>query len=254
MTAYPGLGFDPAPGDPARVAALADAAASAAGHAADAHTGISGAVDRSGPWVGQAADEFRRRAAHLPARLAAQRDSATAAADVLFGWSATLADLQRRAEQLDRRARALRTRIAAAERLVEEWTTAVSVASTHTRPQTAAILAGHQRELDGLHAELTPLLDSARQLAAEHQRAADQVTRELRGASPSPGALLTGLSTATRRAAAIAALAGQPHRVVPPAGAVTTALACGPPEPPTRTWVFGGPAVPIDRLRRDLAT
>jgi hypothetical protein len=115
-------------------------------------------------------------------------------------------------------------------------------------------LAGHQRELDGLHAELTPLLDSARQLAAEHRQAADRVTHELRGTSRPPGALLTGLSAATRRATAIAALAGQPHRVAPPVGAVAAALACGPPEPPTRTWVFGGPAVPIDRLWRDLAT
>jgi ABC-type transporter Mla subunit MlaD len=254
VTAYPGLGFDPAPGDPGRVAALAEAAASAARHAADAHTGITGAVDRSRPWVGQAADEFRRRAAELPAGLAAQRDSAAAAADVLFGWAATLADLQRRAEQLDRTARALRARIAAAERLVEEWTTAVSVASTHTRPQAAATLAAHQQELDALHTELTPILHSAAQLAAEHQRAADRVTGELRGTRPSPAALLNGLSTATRRATAVAALTGRPHRVAPPVGAVATALACGPPEPPTRTWVFGGPAVPIDRLRRDLAT
>jgi hypothetical protein len=257
VTGYPGLGFDPTPGDTGRVAALAEAAAAAARHAADAHAGISGAVDRSRPWVGPAADEFRRRATELPARLATQRDSAAAAADVLFGWASTLADLQRRAEQLDRRARVLRTRIAAAERLVEEWTTAVSVASTHTRPQAEATLAAHQGELDALHAELTPVLDSAAQLAAEHQRAADRVTSELRATSPAPGgigALLTGLSGATRRAAAIAALAGQPHWVVPPAGAVAGALACGPPHPPTRTWVFGGPAVPIDRLRRDLAT
>jgi len=254
MTGYPGLGFDPAPGDTGRVAALAEAATAAARHAADAHAGISGAVDRSRPWVGPAADEFRRRATALPARLAAQRDSATAAADVLFGWAATLADLQRRAEQLDRTARALRTRITDAERLVEEWTTAVSVASTHTRPQAEATLAAHQRDLDALHAELTPVLNSAAELAAEHQRAADRVAGELRGTSPSQTSLLSGLSAATRRAAAIAALAGQPHRVIPPVGAVATALASGPPDPPTRTWVFRGPAVPIDRLRRDLAT
>jgi hypothetical protein len=254
VTGYAGLGFDPAPGDTGRVAALAEAAAAAARHAADAHAGISGAVDRSRPWVGPAADEFRRRATTLPARLAAQRDSAMAAADVLFGWAATLADLQRRAEQLDRTARALRTRIADAERLVEEWTTAVSVASTHTRPQAEATLAAHQRDLDALHAELTPVLNRAAELAAEHQRAADRVAGELRGTSPSQTSLLSGLSAATRRAAAIAALSSQPHRVVPPVGAVATALASGPPDSPTRTWVFHGPAVPIDRLRRDLAT
>ncbi|HEX4704456.1 MAG TPA: hypothetical protein VH352_20180, partial [Pseudonocardiaceae bacterium] len=135
MTGYTGLGFDPAPGTVDSARALAEQFAEAGRLIADAAGRCTDAMATSQAWRGAAADEFRRRGAALPTRLHDQQDTVTAAAEVLFAWATTLADLQRQAEQYDRRARGLSVRIADAEQLVDEWVTAVSVASTHVRPR-----------------------------------------------------------------------------------------------------------------------
>jgi hypothetical protein len=270
MTGYPGLGFDPTPGDASRVAALAEAAASIGRHVGDAEAGVTRAVAASQPWEGQAADEFRRRGTALPARLAAHRGSAESAAEVLFGWASDLADLTLRAEQYERRARTLRADITASAETVDEWVTAVSVASTHTRPAAEATLADHQSELDGLRARLAEVLAAARRLATEHRQTADQVTERLRATSPataaqSPtpqaavtptsglGAVLSGLAGVTRRASALAALAGPRTGTAPEAGAgAALTVSQAPSAGGTRSWAFGGAAVPLDRLRAAL--
>jgi hypothetical protein len=256
---YSGLGFDPVPGDARRVAALAEAISTAGQHTEDAHGQVVNAIAVSEPWRGTAADKFRRRGPALSDPLAGHRDNTTAAAATLFDWASTLADLRLRAEQLDRRARGLRSRIAESEQLVDEWVTAVSVASTHTRPAAEATLAGHERDLAGLHTQLSSVLDSAHQLAAEHRAGADRTTAQLRAlapvAAPTPtsvapasslGVLLGGLSDATRRAGVAAGLAGPGSPVVPPRGALAVAVA-----PQTGggggSWVFG-PPVPMEQL------
>lgn len=256
MIDYAGLGFDPVPGDPRRVAATAESLAASARHATEAHDTVTGALDTSGRWQGTAADEFRRRTGALPARLAEHADGATSAARTLFDWSTTLADQQRRAEQLDRRARGVTTRLADAEQLVDEWTTAVSVASTHSRPAAEATLAGHVRDRDALRAELSSIRDAAHALGTEHRAAADRVTAELRALRPAPrapsttsfGTLLSGLSTVTRMANAAAGLT-LGSATEPPTGAAAVALAA--PPATGRTWVFGA-AVPMERLAATL--
>lgn len=260
---YSGLGFDPAPGDARRVAALADAIAAAGRHASDAHGLITGAITTSAAWHGEAADEFRHGAADLPDQLAEHGDATGLAAETLYEWAATLTDQQRRADQLDRRAKAIRSRIADADQLVDEWTTAVSVASTHARPAAEATLAEHEGERDRLHAALSSVLAEAHDLAAEHRTAADRTTNRLRAlltvaepAAPRQAGwfdtVLAGLSDATRRANAVAGLVAAGSVVVPPpAGAVAAAAAAEPVG--GRTWVFG-PAVPVERLVADLTT
>lgn len=250
---FDGLGFDPAPGDPRRVAALAESIAAAGRHSAEAHDAVGAAVTASQPWQGAAADEFRRRGAAVPHRLAAQRDGAAPAADALFEWASTLADLRRRAEQLDGQARPIRARLADAEQLVDEWTTALSVASTRTRPAAAATLAGHERTRDAVRAELDSVLARARALAEEHRAAAERTAARLRSinapAADPVGALLTGLSAATRRAATVLRPSGaQP--AAPPRGAVAAAAAADPGA--GQSWTFG-PAVPVDRVVTALA-
>lgn len=252
---YSGLGFDPVPGDARRVAALADALTAAGRHADDAHGMITGAITASSAWLGDAADEFRRGTADLPQRLAEHGDTTGKAAGTLYEWAATLTDQQRRADQLDRRAKGFRASLADADQLVDEWTTAVSVAGSHTRPTAEATLAGHVRERDRQHAALSSVLAEAHDLAAEHRAAAERTTNLLRALltaePPAPrqagsfGTVLTGLSDATRRANAVAGLATAGPVVVPPIGAVAVAAAAEPVS--GGTWVFG-PAVPVERL------
>jgi hypothetical protein len=205
-------------------------------------------------WRGAAADEFRRRAVALPTRLQDQQETMTATAEVLFTWATTLADLQRQAEQYDRRARGLSARIADAEQLVDEWVTAVSVASTHVRPRAEATLAIHQATLAGLRAELDAVRADARALATDHRRAATETAAQLRSPVPDQptaphrpalvtdiGALLTDLTAQARRATAVAALAspGGPRRA--PAGGLGIAVAAlaGPRTTGASMWTFG---------------
>jgi hypothetical protein len=257
---YLGLGFDPVPGDARRAAALAESFAAAARHTDDARGRIAEAVAASEPWHGTASDEFRRSGADLSSRLAAAHsDGASRAAEVLFEWAATLADLRLRAEPLDRRGRDLRSRIADAEQVVEEWVTAVSVSSTHTRPAAEATLAGHRRTLDGLRAELSSVLESARRLAGEHDRGAERTAALLRALTPAAppvsagsvapsglAALMTGLSGVTRGVSVAAGLTPSGSGTAPPVGAVAVALAAAP-APGGGTWVFER-EVPVERL------
>jgi uncharacterized coiled-coil protein SlyX len=249
-SSYRGLGFDPAPGDARRVGALADALTAASGHVADGTQQLGGAVTASEPWHGKAGDGVRRRGGELAARLAPHQQSAGAAARVLFDWAATLSDLQRRADQLDRQARALRARIADAEQAVEEWTTAVSVASTHARASAEATLAEHEQVLTGLRDQLNSVLTQAQQIATEHRTGLGDTTNRLRALLPdsstpatTPTAtgmetLLAGLSDATRRAATAAGLPPHDGSTAPPAGALAFAAAPAPAST-TGSWVFG---------------
>jgi hypothetical protein len=251
---YAGLGFDPAPGTVDSVRALAERLAEAGRLIADAAGRCTDAMATSDAWRGAAANEFRRRVTALPTRLYGQQDTVTAAAEVLFAWATTLADLQRQAEQYDRRARGLSVRVADAEQLVDEWVTAVSVASTHVRPRAEATLAIHHATLAGLRAELDAVLADARALAADHRRAATETAAQLRTPVPDQpttphrpalvtdiGALLAGLTAQARRATAIAALATPAGPPRPPASGLGTAVGAlaVPGTSSATTWTFG---------------
>jgi hypothetical protein len=251
---YAGLGFDPAPGTVDSVRALAERFAEAGRLIADAAGRCTDAMATSDAWRGAAAEEFRRRVAALPTRLHGQQDTVTAAAEVLFAWATTLADLQRQAERYDRQARGLLVRIADAEQLVDEWDTAVSVASTHVRPRAEATLAVHQATLAGLRAELDAVRAAARTLAADHRRAAADTAARLRSpvmdqpttrrrltVATDIGALLADLTAQARRATAMAALATWSGPRRPPAGGLGTTLAAlaATGTDSATTWTFG---------------
>jgi uncharacterized coiled-coil protein SlyX len=264
-SSHRGLGFDPAPGDPRRAGALADALTTASGHAADGANQLDAAMTASEPWHGDAGDGVRRRGSELAARLTPHQERATEAAQVLYDWAATLADLQRRTDEQDRQARALRDRIADAEQAVDEWTTALSVASTHAHAATEATLAAHEQTLNDLRGQLNSVLAQAQRIATEHRTGLDDTTTRLRallpdGSAPTTtttttgmGTLLAGLSSATRRAAAAA---GLPRRDAPtgPPAAGALALASAPaPARPSGSWVFGR-SVSAHQLRTALQT
>ncbi len=228
MTRYTGLGFDPTPGAVESVRALADALADAGRAIGDAAGRVTHAVGTSDAWQGNAAEEFRRRGNTVPVGLHADQQAVSVAADALFAWATTLADLQRQAEQHDRRARGLVTRIADARQLVEEWEIAVSVASTHTRPRAQRTLAGHRQALAALQSELDSVRAAAQQLAVAHRQAAAATASRLH-APVSRSALVTGigvrlaeLSGLARRASA--AMTPAARRVDVPAGAAAVAL------------------------------
>jgi hypothetical protein len=254
-SSYRGLGFDPTPGDVGAVGALADALRAAGGHATEAGQSASAAQQHAGDWTGPAADAYRQAAGDAPDRLAAHATATGQAADLLYDWAGTLSDNRLQAESLDRRARALDEQISTAEANVEQWSIALSVASTHSQAEARAKLLEHERTLRQLQDRRSDVLTAAHDLAADHQRAARSVAGSLAALAtggPTPaaaparssaardaGTALGALSTITRRANRIAGLV-RPGTVAaaPRSGLGSAAAALAAPVGSSGTWEF----------------
>ncbi|KOV85254.1 hypothetical protein [Nocardia sp. NRRL S-836] len=158
MGDYRGLGFDPVPGDPGAVAAAAERCR----HRVEVPAPPAG-------WTGAAAEAFTARLAEVRDELETAQRTVSAAADTLDDWAGTVLANQRRAEELDRRARELR-------RAIDDADNAVVLASFRGGPEHVAASA----RLDELRRELDGVLASARDLEADHRSAARRVAERLR--------------------------------------------------------------------------
>ncbi|CCH33601.1 hypothetical protein ABZ816_22640 [Actinosynnema sp. NPDC047251] len=169
MADYRGLGFDPAPGNAGAVAAAAARCA----------------FDVPVPgvpvgWEGAAAEGFRTRLEAVVSELTAVRRAMRAAAEVLDAWAGTLLGNQRRAEDLDRRATALRRELAEAADEVDRCAALASFTPAHGEAH-AAVTARH----DGIARRLDEVLEEARLLARDHHAEARRVAERLRSEEPS---------------------------------------------------------------------
>ncbi|QMU72277.1 WXG100 family type VII secretion target [Streptacidiphilus sp. P02-A3a] len=108
--AYPGIGFDPTPGDPAGVAELRQRLAGAGAWLDDARALVERVAAAEGPhWQGGAATAFREHVRDgLAPRLGAAHDALRHAADQLQDWHTDLLDRQAHARRLDDALRRLR--------------------------------------------------------------------------------------------------------------------------------------------------
>ncbi|MFD5826089.1 hypothetical protein [Lentzea sp. NPDC060358] len=158
MADYRGLGFDPAPGDAGAVAA----ASARCRHLVELPAPPAG-------WEGAAADAFAARLAGLRDDLETARRTLGTAAGTLDDWAGTVLANQRRAEELDRRARSLRG-------AAEDADNDVVQASFRGGPDHVAATA----RLEELRRELDGVLAAARDLEADHRSAARRVADRLR--------------------------------------------------------------------------
>ncbi|MBP2390487.1 hypothetical protein JOF40_001612 [Aeromicrobium fastidiosum] len=100
IPSYPTLGFDPAPGDPDDVSALAGVISGASESMAEVDALLVAADQRE--WLGEAAVAFRDLLAHQFApRVAAATEAFGVAQDVISTWSIELRDFQARARRLE---------------------------------------------------------------------------------------------------------------------------------------------------------
>lgn len=142
VLAFPALGFDPAPGDPAALAAAARSLRTVGDGAAGAGAAAA-RLDSSG-WTGSAGDGFRGQLAPLPADLDRVSVAHRRAAAALDRYGAGLVRRQRRAAELEAWAAAvpaededaLREVVAQARRLGHEHTTAAAEAAAAIRAAT----------------------------------------------------------------------------------------------------------------------
>ena len=181
---FPALGFDPAPGDPAVLAAAARAVGVAARTCAVASGGIA-RLDAVG-WSGEAGDGFRSRLAELPPDLDRATRAHQVAGRALGDYGTELRSRQLRAAELEARAAELSRRHAAVAADVDR------LGALRTRaggPRPAALSADHAAaaaHAETLQAELGRVVADARRLHGEHAAAAAATARAIRAASDPP--------------------------------------------------------------------
>ena len=181
---FPALGFDPAPGNPAAVAAAAGGVDSAGRLFADAAANVA-RLNSSG-WTGEAAEAFRGQLADLPRDLDLAARSHQTAARALSGYGSALGPRQRRADELESRAAELRREQQAS---IGE----VNRIAAQRAPEGSAELAGLRTAYDsarsraeGLGADLDAVLADARRLLDEHRGAASGAARAVRDVADAP--------------------------------------------------------------------
>lgn len=176
---YPGLGFDPAPGDPRAVDGVS-ARCRTASRALDTDPAVADAVRSCTEWSGQGADALAARLGRMTARLRASREVLDAMAEILDGWSSTLLGNQRRADDLDRAARQLTKQVTDATDDVERAATDAQFATGAAAVELAAARDAAQHRLDDLQVELQRVRDEARVLERDHRAEAERVAERLR--------------------------------------------------------------------------
>ena len=181
---FPGLGFDPAPGDPAALSTAGTAAGRAGQQFADGASTLSRLS--SGDWTGQAADAFRGQLARLPTDLNSAAHAHTEAAHALADYSATLNAMQVRAGQLEAQAVQLRAEQTAAINAVNRIATQQAPTGSAALADLQAAYRSARSTADSYGSSLDDVLRAARRLADDHAHAARAATRRIRAVLDTP--------------------------------------------------------------------
>lgn len=181
--AYPALGFDPAPGTPAAVSALAESLTTVSTSLAQADDAIRRMAQSDGFWQGQGADAFHGKLGELPRYLDQATESLGAAGRTLHGWSADLTSMRSTAQTYERDAEA-------AIRAVNAATTNPDLGLANQVFHDQVSLDNAQQRLNTAvgainraQGELRTIIDDAKRLHNQHQDLAEQVAHALRTAT-----------------------------------------------------------------------
>jgi hypothetical protein len=220
MSAYPGLGFDPTPGEPSAVQAVLETFAEAGSQIAAVLPQLQSAVTAADGWEGDAAEEFSDYGDDIPKGLADGADSMGRASEALVGWFAQLTNNKAQAEVLDAMARRLKAQIEATwDELRDAQFAAGNTLSAKSRAAAQEQVDAIATRLGQLRAELEIVLDEARQLRQTHLDQANATAAAIGGAAGGfqpvswgsqaagvAGTALGEISAWTGRAAFVAAL------------------------------------------------
>jgi hypothetical protein len=180
---FPALGFDPAPGDLEGVTDLAGKYRVVSRDLGEANVSLRQIVTKQGVWQGEASEAFARRIGPLPEYLDGAAKSMAQAADALETWCHDLGELQKRAADLEARARA------AAEAAEQARANPDLALANRAFPDQPSLQIA-QRLLDNAGQQLQDAIDgcqnvqdAAKQLQQEHTDAARRVAELLRKAT-----------------------------------------------------------------------
>ncbi len=194
---YPGLGFDPTPGEPGAVQAVLDRFADVGQQIATIVPELQSAVKVADGWSGDAAEEFSDYGDDIPNGLIEGAESMGKAAEALITWFGQLVDNKAQTEVLDALARKLKRQIEAAWDAVSAAQHAVDTAVSPKAVTAARTGLGDATSALGtLQAQLDIVIDEARQLERTHLAQAEAAAGALRGAGGDAFQPVSGLSQA----------------------------------------------------------
>jgi hypothetical protein len=119
MRSFPALGFDPAEGEPGALAAALMSLSVARTTLHETGVRLGDALNVSGDWSGQAAEDFHDYGDDLPTALNSGAASMDAAMSALSKWQSQLMANQRLADQYEREAKQLKEKLEAADRKLD---------------------------------------------------------------------------------------------------------------------------------------
>lgn len=172
--AYPGLGFDPLPGDPVLAERLACDARRIGARLDDAALRLRRLAAPYG-WHGEAADAFTASMQTLPRELGISAQSCQRLAAELDRYRRAYVDALATARRLDTQAAAARDRLASAQAAAKSW--------RGPRPLVGAYPAGsapNDAAVNAAEHELATILRAARGLGADLEDATRPVVRAIR--------------------------------------------------------------------------
>lgn len=203
---WPGLGFDPAPGDVAALDGLTTRLIGASRALLGARDTLDSLRTAPGGWQGDAARAFTARVGELPQQLDNAHTSLDKVMSELNRWQVSLERLQAKARDLEVRAFAARQRVAESSEATAAARSAPDLGLAGRRFDTDAELAAAQnrlnvalaavndadRLLEGAQSSLEQLIQDGQRLRADHGAGADSVAAAIRGATdglapPEPG-------------------------------------------------------------------
>lgn len=181
---FPALGFDPAPGNLARVQSTTETTRQYADQLGRHRDGMQRL--RTDSWVGGAADAFRGQAKDLPRDLGRAHDAHRAVADALSGYTDALAGGKQRARDLEQQAAEALRRQQGAQQTASQLGSMQVATDDPRRPQLEAQYAQAGRDAQQFADQVGQLRAQAKTLFGTMQQEADRAAQRVQSASNAP--------------------------------------------------------------------
>ncbi|WP_121748537.1 putative T7SS-secreted protein [Streptomyces sp. E2N166] len=188
---YPNLGFDPAPGDLESVRDLVKAVGRVTSGGDTAQTELSKMGTSDGIWAGKSATAFQDTYSAVPPYLKKALGSLDTAHRALSSWERQLDGFQARARKLEEEAAEAARKVSSARSAVDSLPSSDSGMSEKDEKKHEKEAKEKKGDLDSATGELSAVRSRAHSLQTEHEQAAADVTRLVKGAAddapPEPG-------------------------------------------------------------------
>jgi hypothetical protein len=181
---FPGLGFDPTPGELTSVAAVLDSLQNACQLIEEAMPRLFDAatITDDAEWGGSAAEEFSDHGDDLPQGLNTGAVAMSAVGETLAEWFGQMKANQDHAEELETRAKQLQKDLEAADAAMRDAGDAVPMSDHPRYPELHQAWQDASTKRDGIAADLDALIARAHRLEATHERNANTAAEAIRGA------------------------------------------------------------------------